>query len=254
MLQRYKKSYIDLETFKNSDECAKNVLNCLKLALEFEAKNGESFESLLVKYAEGKLKDEVSPKKDLEFKEEEVIDLCSIVRSRLGDRSHKLETLQLNVYSGKHNKSVNDAMIHTGMAADEYARSFNALAFTVGKHIYFRNGAYRPETEEGRKLLAHELTHVHQNENKEDYRNVSRKELEAEALASETAEVYDPDPFVDYEVDGRIYKLRKSQVKKVEVLAEEKLEHWVMNQEYCMSEEEYLDLLIRYESHCEERD
>ncbi|MEE0999379.1 MAG: DUF4157 domain-containing protein [Treponemataceae bacterium] len=32
---------------------------------------------------------------------------------------------------------------------------------TLGKDIYFRNKAYKPETEEGRKILAHELTHIH---------------------------------------------------------------------------------------------
>jgi hypothetical protein len=33
-------------------------------------------------------------------------------------------------------------------------------AFTIGDHIIFRPGSYAPETPEGRRLLAHELTHV----------------------------------------------------------------------------------------------
>ncbi|MBO7317025.1 MAG: DUF4157 domain-containing protein [Paludibacteraceae bacterium] len=45
------------------------------------------------------------------------------------------------------------------------------------------NGAYRPETEEGRKILAHELTHVAQNKKREEYRGASREELEGEAEA-----------------------------------------------------------------------
>ena len=49
-----------------------------------------------------------------------------------------------------------------GPAADEYTRSHHALALVLGTDIFFRNGAYRPETEEGRKILAHELTHVAQ--------------------------------------------------------------------------------------------
>lgn len=50
--------------------------------------------------------------------------------------------------------------VHTGSNADEAARSINAEAFTVGTDIVFRSGAFRPRTEGGMHLLAHELTHV----------------------------------------------------------------------------------------------
>lgn len=36
----------------------------------------------------------------------------------------------------------------------------NAKAFTRGNNIYFAPGQYQPHDPEGRKLLAHELTHV----------------------------------------------------------------------------------------------
>ncbi len=54
----------------------------------------------------------------------------------------------------------------------------------LGTDIFFRNGAYRPETEEGRKILAHELTHVAQNKRLEEYRGASREELEASDFSS----------------------------------------------------------------------
>ncbi|MCR4955041.1 MAG: DUF4157 domain-containing protein [Treponema sp.] len=60
-------------------------------------------------------------------------------------------------------KRIEEATIHTGMSADEFTRSFHALALTIGSDIYFRNGAFKPETEEGQVLLTHELTHVAQN-------------------------------------------------------------------------------------------
>lgn len=50
--------------------------------------------------------------------------------------------------------------IHTGGRADEVARSINARAFTVGQDLVFGAGQYAPGSPEGRKLLAHELTHV----------------------------------------------------------------------------------------------
>ncbi len=50
--------------------------------------------------------------------------------------------------------------VHTGPRAAESARSLNANAYTVGPHMVFGEGRYNPESSEGKKLLAHELTHV----------------------------------------------------------------------------------------------
>lgn len=50
--------------------------------------------------------------------------------------------------------------IHTDERAARSARSINALAYTVKNDIVFGEGQYRPNTPEGKKLLAHELTHV----------------------------------------------------------------------------------------------
>jgi hypothetical protein len=53
--------------------------------------------------------------------------------------------------------------VHTDGEAMRMNRSLNAHAFTVGSDIYF-NGNYRPHSPEGKRLLAHELTHVLQQE------------------------------------------------------------------------------------------
>jgi hypothetical protein len=50
--------------------------------------------------------------------------------------------------------------VHTDAPAAESARAVGALAYTVGKDVVFASGQYRPETREGRRLLAHELAHV----------------------------------------------------------------------------------------------
>ena len=50
--------------------------------------------------------------------------------------------------------------IHTGAEAASSARDVAARAYTVGDRIVFDSGQYSPHTAEGRKLLAHELTHV----------------------------------------------------------------------------------------------
>ncbi|MEO6527535.1 MAG: DUF4157 domain-containing protein [Gemmatimonadaceae bacterium] len=50
--------------------------------------------------------------------------------------------------------------IHHDAEADELTRELDARALTSGAHIYFRGGAYAPETSEGLRVLAHEATHV----------------------------------------------------------------------------------------------
>lgn len=55
--------------------------------------------------------------------------------------------------------------IHTNDTAVQMNRELGARAFTVGSDIYFNKGEYRPETTKGKKLLAHELTHVVQQQN-----------------------------------------------------------------------------------------
>lgn len=50
--------------------------------------------------------------------------------------------------------------VHTGPQASESARHVNASAYTVGSHIVFGDGQYSPSSSSGRRLLAHELTHV----------------------------------------------------------------------------------------------
>ncbi|MFJ4276559.1 DUF4157 domain-containing protein [Streptomyces massasporeus] len=53
--------------------------------------------------------------------------------------------------------------LHTGQDAGRLADLLGADAVAVGQDILFREGAYRPGTDEGRRLLAHELLHTVQN-------------------------------------------------------------------------------------------
>jgi hypothetical protein len=55
-----------------------------------------------------------------------------------------------------------DVRVHTGPAAAESARSVGAAAYTVGRDLVFGEGRFRPDTQPGRRLLAHELAHVAQ--------------------------------------------------------------------------------------------
>ena len=52
-----------------------------------------------------------------------------------------------------------DVRVHTDASSAPVA-SLNARAYTKGSDIYFNAGQYNPESQEGRRLLGHELAHV----------------------------------------------------------------------------------------------
>lgn len=56
--------------------------------------------------------------------------------------------------------SLSDVRVHADSTADALARSVSARAFATGNDVYFAQGEYKPGTQDGDKLLAHELTHV----------------------------------------------------------------------------------------------
>jgi hypothetical protein len=58
-----------------------------------------------------------------------------------------------------------DVRVHTDGEADSLNRAVHAEAFTTGRDVFFRAGKYDAASNEGRKLLAHELTHVIQQRN-----------------------------------------------------------------------------------------
>ena len=56
--------------------------------------------------------------------------------------------------------------MHTNTRAADSARAVNAQAYTVGRDMVFGAGQYAPGKSEGRRLMAHELTHVVQQSGK----------------------------------------------------------------------------------------
>lgn len=50
--------------------------------------------------------------------------------------------------------------VHTGSSAAASAKAINANAYTSGKNVVFDTGQYAPSSLAGKRLLAHELTHV----------------------------------------------------------------------------------------------
>jgi hypothetical protein len=90
--------------------------------------------------------------------------------------------------------------VHAGPAAADSARGLAAHAYTVGSHIVFGRDQYAPNTDRGRHILAHELTHVVQQQDadgmQDRFQPFSIGDL-AEAIAPGTGMAVDEVTFAD---------------------------------------------------------
>jgi hypothetical protein len=63
-------------------------------------------------------------------------------------------------YEPRFGRDFSRVRVHTDSSASESARAIDAAAYTLGNQIVFGANRYQPHTSDGRRLLAHELTHV----------------------------------------------------------------------------------------------
>jgi hypothetical protein len=159
------------------------------------------------------------------------------------DRHFPLETVAIKTFNMDYDTKIEYVNIHTGPFANEYARSLNALAVTLANDIYFKDGEYKPESEKGKELLAHELTHVSQYEENRITPNTTKKELEEEAERSEKIVSKDYDPIVTVEIHGHDYKIKRSEIREIAEGAAKLTRRWLEKQKMILSEEEYMHLL-----------
>lgn len=83
-----------------------------------------------------------------------------LARLQSNDGGDRLPSDLQRGLEGGFQQGLGEVRLHHDENAAELARALHASAFTYGSHIYFGAARYRPDTEAGRTLLAHELTHV----------------------------------------------------------------------------------------------
>ncbi len=71
-----------------------------------------------------------------------------------------LSSSEQEFFEPRFGQDFGEVRIHTDGQAAEVASDLEARAFTVGRDVVFGAGEHAPETTEGKRLLAHELTHV----------------------------------------------------------------------------------------------
>ncbi|MEH2334320.1 eCIS core domain-containing protein [Nostoc sp.] len=81
--------------------------------------------------------------------------------------------------------------VHTDGQSDQLNRSIQARAFTTGQDVFFRQGEYNPGSRGGQELLAHELTHVVQQNGGAVQRQIDR--IVTPTVIQRFATTYTPD-------------------------------------------------------------
>ena len=106
---------------------------------------------------------------------DEITNQINKVRSSEGS---SLDNATRDFLEPKLGYDLSDVRIHTGEMAARSAASLNSLAYTIGNDVIFGEGQYEPYSEKGKKLLAHELTHVVQ----QDYQETRPKRIRSDHI------------------------------------------------------------------------
>lgn len=85
-----------------------------------------------------------------------------LVHGVLNSPGRPLDSSTRDFMEPKLGHDLSGVRVHSDDAAARAAQSVRANAFTAGNHVVFDSGRYAPGTQQGRHLLAHELTHVAQ--------------------------------------------------------------------------------------------
>jgi hypothetical protein len=84
------------------------------------------------------------------------------VHATLAQPGRALDTSTRAFFEPRLGRDLGGVRVHDDPRAHTSARDVSARAYTVGSDIVFGSGLYRPGSEPGRALLAHELAHVMQ--------------------------------------------------------------------------------------------
>lgn len=93
-----------------------------------------------------------------------------IVHDVLSSSGRSLDSRVRTLMESRFGHDFTQVRVHTDAQASISAQAVNAQAYTVGRDIVFAAGRYTPDTDSGKRLLAHELAHVVQQASATDMR------------------------------------------------------------------------------------
>jgi hypothetical protein len=82
------------------------------------------------------------------------------VQHAISSGGRPLDRETRSFYESRFRYDFSGIRVHTDANAEQSAKAIKALAYTIGKNIVFGENQYRPESESGKALIAHELVHT----------------------------------------------------------------------------------------------
>ncbi|MCW3109291.1 MAG: hypothetical protein JWQ09_3797 [Segetibacter sp.] len=144
--------------------------------------------------------------------------------SSLSGNGKNLSQGERSFFEPKMGYDFSNVKIHADSKANGSAKSLNALAYTHGNNIVFGNNQYQPGTNEGKKLLAHELTHVVQQNSNLQTKSIQRQEGK------------DPSTLSDEELNTE-YKAVKEYIDTLDPVSQGEERESYFNQYYALEAE-----------------
>lgn len=114
-----------------------------------------------------------------------------------------LSSGERSFFEPRFNRDFGHVRIHTNTLAAESAKAVNARAYTISRNVVFGAGQYAPDTAEGKRLLAHELTHTLQSQPNVVWRSATSNDIQA---------VWDRTPTMD----ALLERLSRSDVQRAQ--------------------------------------
>jgi hypothetical protein len=156
---------------QQADRVADHVMRMPDIATE-QPEVSRSVSPTALQRACSKCEEEKTPHPDSGMEEERLLQAKSVQSGQkmthsvaapgniLSGGGEALSEATRTYFEPRFGKDFSDVRVHHDRQAAESARSVNALAYTVGRDIVFGEGRYSPQTEDGQRLLAHELAHT----------------------------------------------------------------------------------------------
>jgi len=138
------------------------------------------------------------------------------VNSAISSGGHSLDRQSRSFFEPRFGRDLGGVRVHTGVEAGVSARAVNAQAYTLGNDIVFGQGAYSPESQSGRYLLAHELAHVVQGQ--EQSRPTIHRTITANSTCPANAHNAPADPIAELTADDERAQLMALGASNVLVL------------------------------------
>ena len=151
---------------KEAEEMAEKVVRMSLQKASFESMKNQLHSSVQRKCVKCEEEDQKIQKQN-EDRTSAVLEVPSIVYDVINSNGQPLEAETKSFMEARFGYDFGKVKIHTDSLAAKSAQAVNALAYTSGNNIVFNQGQYSPQSYNGKKLIAHELTHVLQ-QNKQD--------------------------------------------------------------------------------------